>query len=78
MSPQTVPSVQRVALSKKIEYPGSVTAITALLADPEIDPSGSDMFGYTALHKIASWNQPELLELLLPKLLPADISQPGK
>ena len=46
------PRQRKVALSKKIEYPGSKDEIQALLLDPTINPAGKDMFGWTALHKV--------------------------
>eukprot|EP00729_Bicosta_minor_P016221 gene16221-19739_t len=60
------PRQRKVALSKKIEYPGSKDEIQALLLDPTINPAGKDMFGWTALHK------QELVTLLLAVL---DVSE---
>lgn len=33
-----------------------------------------DMFGLTALHKFASWDKPDLLQLLLPYLTEGDVN----
>jgi hypothetical protein len=67
-------------LSKLIEYPGDPAQVTALLADnhtPQIDAAGKDMLGYTALHKFASWDKVDLLELLLPHLTFEDVCEPA-
>lgn len=56
----------RVALSKQIEFPGDPDTIrSALLSKDKIDINGKDMFGLTALHKLAAWNKVDLMEILL-------------
>mmetsp|Transcript_4098 Transcript_4098/g.4747 ORF Transcript_4098/g.4747 Transcript_4098/m.4747 type:complete len:383 (-) Transcript_4098:163-1311(-) len=68
-------------LSKCVDFPGDVNEIRKLLADPAVDPAGTDAFGLTALHKFASWNKTELIDMLLPKLTPEQINfqdQDGK
>jgi len=61
-------------LSKLVDFPGDVEEIKALLANPEVSPSGKDSYGLTALHKFASWNKTELMDLLLPRLNKAEIN----
>lgn len=64
----------RRALSKLVDFPGDLDAITAHLECPEkIDPNGADAYGLTALHKFASWNKSEYLKLLIPKLEKKDL-----
>lgn len=58
----------RKVLSKLVDFPGDIEEIRKYLADPNIDAGGKDAYGLTALHKFASWNKVELLELLVPKL----------
>ena len=59
----------RRALSKLIDFPGDLAAIKGHLANTaEIDVAGRDAYGLTALHKFASWNKTEFLELLIGKL----------
>lgn len=70
----------KTPLSKMIEYPGDPALVTSLLktdANPQIDPAGKDMLGYSALHKFASWDKIDLLEMLLPHLTSDDICQPA-
>uniref|UniRef100_A0A7S3LNK9 Uncharacterized protein n=1 Tax=Aplanochytrium stocchinoi TaxID=215587 RepID=A0A7S3LNK9_9STRA len=55
-------------LSKLVDFPGDVKEITKHLSNAEVDPAGTDAFGLTALHKFASWNKTELVDMLLPKL----------
>jgi hypothetical protein len=59
------------ALSKFVEYPGDPLQLSALLEERRLDPGGKDMLGYSALHKFASWDKVDLLELLCPHLSPA-------
>ena len=66
----------RRPLSKLIDFPGDVEAITGFLAEPErIDPAGADAYGLTALHKFASWGKVDLMALLLPHLSDAERRQ---
>lgn len=65
-------------LSKLIDFPGDVNEITKLLADPKVDPAGNDAFGLPALHKFASWNKTELIDLILPKLTKEQINYQDK
>ncbi|KAJ8601811.1 hypothetical protein CTAYLR_007488 [Chrysophaeum taylorii] len=55
-------------LSKLIDFPGDVEEIKKYLEDPEIDAEGPDAYGLTALHKFASWNKIQLIDLLLPRI----------
>jgi len=55
-------------LSKMIDFPGDKDQIKAFLANPEINAGGKDAYGLTALHKFASWNKVEFIEMLLPHL----------
>eukprot|EP01031_Cornospumella_fuschlensis_P041401 gene41401-50517_t len=56
----------KTALSKLIEFPGDPDVIrSALLHKDTIDINGKDMFGLTALHKLAAWNKVDLINLLL-------------
>mmetsp|Transcript_14340 Transcript_14340/g.43034 ORF Transcript_14340/g.43034 Transcript_14340/m.43034 type:complete len:292 (-) Transcript_14340:254-1129(-) len=64
----------RRALSKLIDFPGDKEAIAGHLANSaKIDPAGADSYGLTALHKFASWNKVEYIEMLLPHLSPEAI-----
>ncbi|KAG9402027.1 hypothetical protein AC1031_007723 [Aphanomyces cochlioides] len=59
----------RKALSKLIDFPGDYDAIKRHLENPDgVNPGGADAYGLTALHKFASWNKTDYLELLLPHL----------
>ncbi|RHY18054.1 hypothetical protein DYB36_014391 [Aphanomyces astaci] len=66
----------RTALSKLIDFPGDLDAITRHLADVEkVNPGGADAYGLTALHKFASWNKTDYIDLLLPHLAaPTDLN----
>lgn len=59
---------QGKVLSKMIDFPGDLDEITKLLADDSVDPAGFDAFGLCALHKFASWNKVDFIELTVPKL----------
>eukprot|EP01125_Pyxidicula_operculata_P022924 TRINITY_DN9688_c0_g1_i1.p1 TRINITY_DN9688_c0_g1~~TRINITY_DN9688_c0_g1_i1.p1 ORF type:complete len:361 (+),score=81.08 TRINITY_DN9688_c0_g1_i1:145-1227(+) len=72
--PKPITNTKKMALSKKIEYPGDVDLVKKLLMDETIDPAGPDMFGVTALHKFAAWGKVDLLELLLPHLTHDDMN----
>ncbi len=64
----------RKALSKLIDFPGDLEEIKNHIADKDrINPAGKDAYGLTALHKFASWNKIDYLDLLLPVLAPADL-----
>lgn len=58
----------RRALSKLIDFPGDLEEIRRHLQSGEINPAGVDAYGLTALHKFASWNKTDYLDLLLPHL----------
>lgn len=63
----------RRALSKLIDFPGDLEEIRMHLENHQedpvgINPAGADAFGLTALHKFASWNKTDYLELLIPRL----------
>jgi ankyrin repeat protein len=62
-----VSAPNRQPLSKMVEYPGDPELLTLSLSNPEVDPNGKDMFGWTALHKFASWDKVDLVEILLSK-----------
>ena len=65
-------------VSQQIEYPGDFDALHNMLGQPDVfDPAGKDMFGLAAIHKLAAWNKPEMLELLCQHLAPADINARG-
>ena len=69
---------KKIALSKKIEYPGDPVLITDMLLKPlEYDPCGKDMFGWTALHKFCAWDKVDLLELIFPYLSVEAVNIPG-
>ena len=71
------PTDGRTALSKLVDFPGDLAAIAAHLENPaKIDPAGADAYGLTALHKFASWNKSEYLQLLIPKLAKKDLDAP--
>lgn len=62
------PKDDRRALSKLIDFPGDFEEIRRYLESGEINPAGVDAYGLTALHKFASWNKTDYLDLLLPHL----------
>ena len=69
------PKDGRKALSKLIDFPGDVEAIRKHLANKDaIDPAGNDAYGLAAIHKFASWNKVELLQMLLPNLTADEIN----
>lgn len=51
-----VPAPRKMALSKRVEYPGDVEEVAQLLNSAEVDPAGRDMFGIPALHKFCGWD----------------------
>jgi hypothetical protein len=56
------------ALSKRIEAPLDERLLAELLADPETDLTGKDMFGWAALHKLASWGHQRGLSAVLKEI----------
>jgi len=68
----------RRALSKLIDFPGNKEEIATHLEDPKIDPAGKDYYHLTALHKFASWNKTEFIEMILPKLTKDEIMATDK
>ena len=69
----------RRALSKLVDFPGDVEEIRKHLDNSgEIDPAGNDAYGLSAIHKFASWNKTVLLDLLIPKLTPAQLNAADK
>ncbi|KAI8840139.1 ankyrin repeat-containing domain protein [Chytriomyces cf. hyalinus JEL632] len=64
---QATPQLKKLkAISSYIEYPGDRDALTCMLKNSsEYSVLGRDMFGWSALHKLASWNKPDLLQLVL-------------
>mmetsp|Transcript_6945 Transcript_6945/g.13875 ORF Transcript_6945/g.13875 Transcript_6945/m.13875 type:complete len:382 (+) Transcript_6945:137-1282(+) len=65
---------QGKVLSKLIDFPGDVEEIAKYLKDDAVDAGGADAYGLTALHKFASWNKVELIDMLLPHLKPEDLN----
>jgi ankyrin repeat protein len=70
-------NIRKQSLSKLVEYPGDVAKIQQWLNDPSIDPAGKDFYGLPALHKFASWDKVDLLDLLLPQLSSSDVNTQG-
>ena len=62
-------------LSKMIDFPGDKEEIKSHLANKEVNPGGRDAYGLTALHKFASWNKVEFIDLLLPHLTKEQINE---
>lgn len=58
-------AVMKKSLSRYMEYPGDPVALKKLLFDKDIDINGRDSYGLSALHKVVSWDQLDLVELLL-------------
>ena len=75
--PPSAPRPVLRALSKLIEYPGDPDHLITLLADPTVDPMGKDMYGWTSLHKFASWDKTDLLDILLTSVNNIDINIRG-
>lgn len=60
---------KKKSLSSLIEYPPDVDAIKKYLESPEeIDIAGRDYFGLSALDKFVSWNDVNLIKLMLEYL----------
>eukprot|EP00948_MAST-09A_sp_MAST-9A-sp1_P003378 g3378.t1 len=65
---------RKIALSKLIEFPGDVEEVKKHLANIDgVAPGGKDAFGLPALHKFASWNKVELIEMLVPRLTAEEV-----
>jgi ankyrin repeat protein len=67
------PKDVRRALSKLVDFPGDLGEIRQHLENREesaqgVNPAGADAFGLAAIHKFASWNKTDYLDLLLPYL----------
>jgi len=62
-------------LSKMVDFPGDIEEVQKHLADDQVDPGGKDAYSLTALHKFASWNKVDLLDVLLPKLTKEQINE---
>ena len=68
------------ALSQLVEYPGDPVLVASLLATGQeagVTIGGKDLLGYTALHKFASWDKVDLIELLLPHLTWEEVAVPA-
>ena len=68
-------------LSKLVEFPGDINTIRSMLEDGlpcAVDAAGKDMFGLTALHKFASWNKTDIIEVILPFLSDDDVNITGE
>lgn len=65
---------KKVSISQRMEYPGDVTEIAKMINDTDnFSAAGKDYCGLTALHKAASWNKIDILDLLLaPNVLQVD------
>lgn len=50
------PALKKPALSKKIEYPGDPQLVTQWLCEDSVDILGLDMYGLSALQKLAGWD----------------------
>uniref|UniRef100_A0A7S2WEF4 Uncharacterized protein n=1 Tax=Mucochytrium quahogii TaxID=96639 RepID=A0A7S2WEF4_9STRA len=61
-------------LSKLIDFPGDKDEIARLLEDNSVNAAGKDAYGLTALHKFASWNKTDFLDMLIPKLSKDDLN----
>ena len=59
------------------EYPGDEEQIRQYLTRNDIDPAGKDMFGLAAIHKFASWNKINLIQLLISRLDDKEINVLG-
>mmetsp|Transcript_15687 Transcript_15687/g.47038 ORF Transcript_15687/g.47038 Transcript_15687/m.47038 type:complete len:393 (-) Transcript_15687:120-1298(-) len=68
VAPKSTAPPGKLALSKRVEYPGDPVEVARLLQSGEVAPAGKDMFGMTALHKFCAWDKVDLIELLLPYL----------
>eukprot|EP00121_Abeoforma_whisleri_P010897 Awhi_evm1s10049 len=64
-------------LSKMIEFPGDVEEMKRLIDEEQVHPGGTDMFGWTALHKASSWNNVEMINILLNCLTTLEINAKG-
>ncbi|KAJ3296028.1 Ankyrin repeat domain-containing protein 44 [Rhizoclosmatium sp. JEL0117] len=75
LSPSGTP---KKSISSQIEYPGSLSALQSMLAQPDFYYiNGKDLFGWTALHKYTSWNQPDLVRCLLQACTLEDVNENG-
>jgi ankyrin repeat protein len=77
--PARAPNRSVRSLSQSVEFPGDVAMVQAFIAKAAADPErfsigGRDMYGYTALHKFAAWDQPELISLVAPLLSAEEIN----
>jgi ankyrin repeat protein len=74
-----VTTARRVSISKMVEYPGDPEALQKMTGDPEhYDINGKDFYGLSAIHKIASWNKSDLMEILLASpLLDVNVQATG-
>ncbi|KAI9341990.1 hypothetical protein BDR26DRAFT_918168 [Obelidium mucronatum] len=63
------------SIASHIEYPGSLQTLEQMLQARDVYyPQGRDMFGWTALHKFASWNDAILVERMLEVLDDASVN----
>lgn len=67
-------SDKRRALSKLIDFPGDAEEIKKHLDNPDINVTGADAYGLTAMHKFASWNKTIYLEMIIPKLTKEELN----
>lgn len=75
----TQPRDPRRALSKLIDFPGDLEEIRGHLENKEegstgVNPGGKDSYGLSALHKFASWNKTDYLDLLIPCLTAEELN----
>mmetsp|Transcript_20668 Transcript_20668/g.22961 ORF Transcript_20668/g.22961 Transcript_20668/m.22961 type:complete len:245 (+) Transcript_20668:1325-2059(+) len=83
--PQPVPKKSGVKgrkriLSKIMEAPLSTEKFLGWLKEDDIDILGCDMYKWTALHKLASWNKSQCIEAMLsdPRVGEENISKKGQ
>jgi hypothetical protein len=64
----------KIIISKVIEYPGDIESIKSMIIDPKYDVAGKDMFGLTVLHKLSSWDQSHILDIIIEHLTANDMN----
>ncbi|PRP75028.1 ankyrin repeat protein [Planoprotostelium fungivorum] len=63
--PPSKTPVQKRVLSKLLEAPLDEQAALTWIQDPNMDINGADYMRWTALHKVAAWEKPNVLRALL-------------
>lgn len=66
-------------LSKEVEFPGDPQRLRGIIDNElsEYHLGGKDSFGLSALHKFASWNKVDLLQMLCEHLSVEELNSPG-